>query len=101
MRTAMVLLVTLLVLTPASVLAQSEKPPTSDLTITTWDKLDQQQMLRASINQRIDKFNVDIEQILRETREIKQFSRPYEVEFERWSKQRQHNPDREFQNLHR
>ncbi|BAY43166.1 hypothetical protein SAMD00079811_07450 [Scytonema sp. HK-05] len=83
MMRATVLLVTLLVFTPATVLAQQEKQSTHYLTVTTGQKLESEKLLRIRVNQQIQKFNTVVKQALRETQEIKQFSTPYLVEFQR------------------
>ena len=80
---ATVLLVTVLALTPASVLAQQEKQSNYDFTLTTEQKLYSEKLLRIRINQGIQKFNTVVKQALRETQESKQFSTPYLVEFQR------------------
>ncbi len=80
---ATVLLVTVLALTPATVLAQQTKQSTYYLTVTTGQKLESEKLLRIRVNQAIQKFNTEVEQALRETQEIKQFSTPYLVEFQR------------------
>jgi ribosomal protein L3 len=80
---ATVLLVTVLALTPATVLAQQEKQSTYDLTVTTEQKLYSEKLLRIRLNQQIQKFNTVVKQALRETQEIKQFSTPYLAEFQR------------------
>jgi hypothetical protein len=81
MRTT-VLLVTILALTPATVLAQEKKPLTSDFTLTSEQKLYSEKLLRIRLNQQIHNFNTVVKQSLRETKEIKQFSTPYLVEFQ-------------------
>lgn len=83
MMRATVLLVTVLALTPAPVLAQQEKQPTYNFTLTTGQKLESEKLLRIRLNQQIQKFNTVVKQALRETQEIKQFSTPYLVEFQR------------------
>ncbi len=83
MMRATVLLVTVLALTPATVLAQQTKQSTYYLTVTTGQKLESEKLLRIRLNQAIQKFNTEVEQALRETQEIKQFSTPYLVEFQR------------------
>jgi len=93
MMRATVLLVTVLALTPAPVLAQQEKQSTHDLTVTTWQKLDSEKLLRIRLNQQIQKFNTDVEQALRETQEIKQFSTPFLGEFQRRNQDIQRRPD--------
>lgn len=80
---ATVLLVTILAFTPATVLAQHKKHPTYDFTLTAEQKLYSQKLLRLRLNQQIQKFNTVVKQALRETQEIKQFSTPYLVEFQR------------------
>jgi ribosomal protein L3 len=90
---ATVLLVTVIAFTPATVLAQEEKQSTDDLTVTTGQKLDSEKLLRIRINQAIQKFNTDVEQALRETQKLKQFSTPYLVEFQRRNQDIQRRPD--------
>ncbi|MBW4633024.1 MAG: DUF4006 family protein [Iphinoe sp. HA4291-MV1] len=93
MMIATVLLVTILALTPTSVLAQQEKQSTYDFTVTTGQKLDSEKLLRIRLKQQIQKFNTNVEQALRETQELKQFSTPYLVEFQRRNEDIQHRPD--------
>jgi hypothetical protein len=83
MMRATVLLVTILALTPATVLAQEKKQPTYDFTLTTEQKLYSEKLLRIRLNQQIQKFNTVVKQALRETQEVKQFSTPSLVEFQR------------------
>ncbi|WP_026731579.1 hypothetical protein [Fischerella sp. PCC 9605] len=93
MKLLKVLLVTLLFLTPATALAQPEKQSTYDKTVTTGSKLDQERRLRLRIKQQTHKSNTDIVRVLRKTRQLKRFSRPYIVEFQRRIEQMQHRPD--------
>jgi hypothetical protein len=90
---ATVFLVTILALTPAPVSAQQEKQSTYDLTITTEQKLESEKLLRIRLNQQIQKFNTEVEQALREAQEIKQFSTPYLLEFERRNQDLQRRRD--------
>lgn len=90
---AIVLLVTVLALTSAPVLAQQEKQSTYDLTVRTVQKLESEKLLRIPLNQQIQKFNTDIEQVLRETQQIKQFSTPFLGEFRRRNEDIQRRPD--------
>ncbi|MDM9385570.1 hypothetical protein QUB80_33480 [Chlorogloeopsis sp. ULAP01] len=82
MKLATVLLVIVLVYTPATALARQTQP-SDRLSPTTRQKLDQNRK----------KFNADIERKVRETQALKRFSRRYLAEFERRNRQMQHRPD--------
>ncbi|MFB2770150.1 hypothetical protein ACE1AT_12820 [Pelatocladus sp. BLCC-F211] len=95
MKIAILLLVTCLVITPTSALAQMQHQPNYEPTIT-WPKQDREKILRMRINQQIQTFNTNVEQVIKETRDIKQFSNPYLVEFPRRNERMQHHPDVPF-----
>ncbi|BAY42703.1 hypothetical protein NIES4073_14120 [Kalymmatonema gypsitolerans NIES-4073] len=82
MRVAAVLFAMSLALTPATVLAQPK---------TTGS--DQEKILRTRINQQIQSFNVNLKDELKETQDLKRFSRPYTLEFQRRNEQMQHRRD--------
>lgn len=106
MKIVRLFLVIVLVLTPTTALAQSEKQLIHNPTSTTESELDSQKLLQLQINQQIhnprstteleldskkllqlhinqqiQKFNGDIEHVLAQTRKLKRFSTPIEAEF--------------------
>ncbi len=124
MKIVRLFLVIVLVLTPTTALAQSEKQlihnPTSttelDLeskkllqlqlnqqihnpTSTTELELEAKKLLQLEINQQIQKFNGNIGHVLAQTRKLKRFSAPIEAEFHLRNEQIQRN--RDFQALPR
>ncbi len=93
MKIAILFLVTVLVLTPAAALAQTEKQLIHNPAVTTESELDPEKLLQLDTNQQIQKFNASIGLVLAQTRKLKQFSTPYEVEFQRRNEQIQRNRD--------
>ncbi|MBD2770797.1 hypothetical protein [Iningainema tapete] len=83
MRITTLSLVTILVLTSAPTSAQLQKQQTHNLTVTTEPQLESEKLLQISINQQLIKFNVRLPRVLEETQALKQFSTPYEAEFQR------------------
>ena len=93
MKIAILFLVTVLVLTPAAALAQTEKQLIHNPAVTTESELDPEKLLQLDTNQQIQKFNASIGLVLAQTRKLKRFSTPYEVEFQRRNEQIQRNRD--------
>lgn len=83
MRIATLSLVTVLVLTSAPASAQPEKQQIHNLAVTTEQQLESEKLLQIYTYQQFLKFNVRLPRVLEETRTLKQFSTPYEVEFQK------------------
>ncbi|MDF5718257.1 MAG: hypothetical protein PUP93_31415 [Rhizonema sp. NSF051] len=99
MKIVRLFLVIVIVLTPTTALAQSEKQLIHKPTSTTELDLESKKLLQLEINQQIQKFNGNIGHILAQTRELKRFSAPIEAEFHLRNEQIQRN--RDFQALPR
>ncbi len=93
MNIAILFLVTVLTITPAAALAQTEKQLIHNPAVTTESELDPEKLLQLDTNQQIQKFNASIGLVLALTRKLKRFSTPYEVEFQRRNEQIQRNRD--------
>lgn len=74
-------------------LAQAEQQLIDNPTVTTELELESKKLLQLHINEQIQKFNGNIGHVLAQTRKLKRFSTPIEVEFRLRNEQIQRNRD--------
>ncbi|KYC42160.1 hypothetical protein WA1_19415 [Scytonema hofmannii PCC 7110] len=99
MKIATLLLAWVLILTPATTLAQQQESQIYRLNIPSEQKPEPDVRFKLRLNQQVRQWNADIEYRLEEAREIKQFSEPYINEFQRRNERIQQRPEAGIENI--
>ncbi|MUG92308.1 hypothetical protein F7734_07495 [Scytonema sp. UIC 10036] len=99
MKISALLLAWVLIFTPATTLAQQQESQIYRLNISSEQKPEPEVRLKLRLNQQVRLLNADIEYRLGEAREIKQFSEPYIIEFQRRNNRIQQRPEAGIENI--